>query len=326
MIGDDQQTAASLLEGKGFRTAIVATANDRVPSGRVFAQDPAPGSEVAANGLVTLDVSSGVPLISLIDMRQYSSDDATRYLRNAKLVPVLLGRYDKSPRGTVLDQRPAPGTSVAARSKVTLTLSKGLEPVDVPDVASQTLADATNALSGRGLSIAVAERVPSDQIAPGVILSQNPAAGSPLARGSTVDVTVSAAAPTVAVPDVGGRSASDASAILRQAGFRSDVEYVVDPGATAGAVLKQSPDRGSQAKKHATVTLSVAAPGSVPDVTGKSAGDAAAALSQAGYQVGSTTLVTQGTPGAVVRTDPAAGAPLQPGETVSVFVGALSGQ
>ncbi len=322
--GETVAAAEAKLDALGLHYNVVSVPSETVPSDRVMRQTPASNARVAAHSVVTLDVSSGLPTVALIDMRHYSRDDAERYLHDAKLSAKFIETFNASPRGTVLAQRPASGSTVPIHSTVALTISKGLKPVVVPDITSEAVSDATGELHGRNLVLAVAERDQSDQVAAGVVLSQSPAAGTPVDPGSTVNVTVSAGPPQLVVPSVAGRSAADATKALDDAGLQTNIEYVVDASADSGTVLKQSPEKGVQIKKGSTVTLSVVVSGTVPDVSGKSPADAQTILEGAGYKVGNLAYVQEGTEGTVARTEPAATTPLRPGETVMLFVSGVS--
>lgn len=322
--GDSVENAEKKLDALGLRYTIVSSPSETVVANRVTRQSPAPESRVAGRSLVTLYVSSGLPTVELIDMRHYSREDAERYLRSAKLAVKFSEAFDASPRGTVLAQRPAASANVPIHSSVALTISKGLKPVTVPDIASEVVSDATKELRERNLVLSVVERDQSNDIPAGVVLSQSPAAGSAVDPGSTVDVTVSAGAPQLVVPDVGTRLAGDATSALQNAGLQTNIEYVVDASADSGTVLKQDPVRGTQIKKGSTVTLSVAVSGTVPDVAGKSPAQAQTILENAGYKIGNLAYVQEGTEGTVARTEPAATTPLRPGETVMLFVSGVS--
>jgi hypothetical protein len=63
-------------------------------------------------------------------------------------------------------------------------------PVQVPDVVGQTQADGTNALEADGFVVAVATAY-SSVVAAGLIISQDPVAGSTPGTGATVTITVS---------------------------------------------------------------------------------------------------------------------------------------
>ena len=87
-----------------------------------------------------------------------------------------------------------------------------------------------------------------DSIAADVILSQSPQAGSPVDPGSTIAVNVSAGPPQVAVPDLGGRIVGEAASALQSAGLQRKLDYVVDPNAPLGTVMKQDPAPAAQVK------------------------------------------------------------------------------
>ncbi len=326
VVGMTVDDAERRLAASGLRFTVTSAASETVAAHRVIRQDPPPNARIAPNAPVALVVSNGLPFVKLIDVREYSRSDAERYLREAKLVPDVTERFDAAPRGTILEQKPGAGASVRVRSKVALVVSAGLQPVAVPDITSETLADATKELRGRNLRVTVAERDQSEQVPANVVMSQSPGAGTNVDPDSMVSVTVSAGPPQLRVPDVGGRSVSDATAALQAAGLRTGVEYVVDAnaGATPGSVVKQDPAPDTQSKKAETVRLSVVVPGVVPDVTGKSPADAQAALQSAGYKVGNLAYVQEGTEGTIARTEPAANTALPPGETVMMFVSGVS--
>ncbi|MDQ2908529.1 MAG: Stk1 family PASTA domain-containing Ser/Thr kinase [Candidatus Eremiobacteraeota bacterium] len=325
LVGRNVDSAQHALDASGLTYDVVSMTSATVPAHRVIRQDPLPGTRVGEHTLVTLYVSAGLPTIHLIDMRHYSSDDAQRYLREAKLVPKLVGTYDPTPAGTVLAQHPAAGTSIPIHSTVALTVSKGPQPITVPDLTALTLADATKVLRGRGLGIDVADSTPSDDIPANEVMSQSVQAGSSVSPGATVNVRISSGPAKFAIPALTGQEAADGIARLQAAGFNTNIEYVVDEDSPSGTILKQDPPDGSHVNKGATVTLSVAVPGLVPDVGGKSPGDARVSLQNAGYKVGNIAYTQEGTEGTVVRTEPAAGTSLSPGETVMMFVSGVNG-
>jgi serine/threonine-protein kinase len=322
VVGRSTDDAERALQQAGLTYSVVYAPSDTVPKDRVLRQDPAPPKKIKPGGEVQLFVSSGLPSVQLADLRQYSVDDAQRYLRDAKLVPKVDSRYDaKVPKGVVISQRPAPNASIPIRSSVELLVSLGPSPVAVPDLVSQSLNDATEAVGKRGLRLEISQRVTSDNIAADTIASQNPPPGTQVAPGDTVSVVVSDGPADVQVPDVRQQDLSDATSALQAAGLNARIDYVVDASVAGGTVLQQEPAAGARSKKGATVALGVAVPGAVPDVSGMEIEEARAALQNAGYRMGSLVYGADGDAGKIVSTDPAAGAALRPGESVTVHVG-----
>ena len=73
------------MQQQGFSYSVVYAPSDTVPKDRVTREEPAPPHKLKPGSEVQLYVSSGLPNVTLSDLRQYSLDDAQRYLRDAKL-------------------------------------------------------------------------------------------------------------------------------------------------------------------------------------------------------------------------------------------------
>ena len=92
----------------------------------------------------------------------------------------------------------------------------------------------------------------------GDVISQIPAGGSEVARGSTVTITVSKGTPKVSVPNVVGMKEARAQAALSRAGLSPvrEEREVTDP-AQDGVVIEQRPGSGSQVDKGSEVVIVV---------------------------------------------------------------------
>jgi serine/threonine-protein kinase len=92
----------------------------------------------------------------------------------------------------------------------------------------------------------------------GVVVGQNPAAGTQQSKGSVITLQVSKGPQTSQVPDVTSLSAEDATAQLTQSGFEvQTVEEIVDSQDLDGRVLSQDPERGAKAEQGTTVVIVV---------------------------------------------------------------------
>jgi hypothetical protein len=100
--------------------------------------------------------------------------------------------------GLVISESPAAGTSVTSGSAVKLTISSGKPKVDVPNVVDDTQAAATTALTKAGLKLGAVTTESSVTIKAGLVISESPVAGTLVASGSAVNLTVSSGAPAVA--------------------------------------------------------------------------------------------------------------------------------
>jgi beta-lactam-binding protein with PASTA domain/tRNA A-37 threonylcarbamoyl transferase component Bud32 len=179
LAGRTADDAEKVLSDEGLAYKITTVPSETVPKERVVRQDPAASRSLSPRTVVELFVSSGLPMVQLLDLRQYSLEDAQRYLRDAKLVPKVSPRFDaKVAKGIVLGQNPPANSQLPIRSSVSLIVSQGPRPVAVPDLVTLTLNDATEELARRGLRLEIGERVTNDNIAPDVVASQNPPPGA----------------------------------------------------------------------------------------------------------------------------------------------------
>jgi serine/threonine-protein kinase len=160
--------------------------------------------------------------------------------------------------------------------------------------------------------------------APGEVLKQTPAAGTDVADGTVVVLTVSAASPRIEVPAVVGLKASDAARAIRDAGFEAQIR-LVQSTRPAGTVLDQAPSPGTELEEESIVKLDVAKTPppvtiAVPRLVGATTGDAKARIRDLGLRW-SVNPVESGKPeGTVVGQSPSAGTRLRKGQAVTLEV------
>lgn len=160
------------------------------------------------------------------------------------------------PRGSVIGTNPAVGSELPAGSLVTVIVSSGRELTDVPDLTNLNPQEAVEALEQAGLELnEEIRREPSDTIADGIIISQQPAPGSQLSKGSKVIVTVSSGREKVEVPSLVGLNVNQATATLSQLNLRATVTRV-DSERPDGEVLAVA-GANTEVDKGTTVELRV---------------------------------------------------------------------
>ena len=168
--------------------------------------------------------------------------------------------HNAAPKGTVLDQQPAPGSRESPNIRVTLVVSGGQRYGTVPGVIGMSRELALNALEVAGFDAGDVSERPSNEPR-GAVIDSRPRPGTQAPMPSVVSLVISAGPTTVIVPDVVGRSVSDARLLLRQVGLDvGDVLWgatgssIADAGAV---VVSQAPPAGSQAASGSKVNLSV---------------------------------------------------------------------
>ncbi|QPK83291.1 Stk1 family PASTA domain-containing Ser/Thr kinase [Corynebacterium qintianiae] len=131
------------------------------------------------------------------------------------------------PRGEVLGSNPVAGSQLRPGTLVTVTVSSGREITDVPDVTGISPQEAAEVLGNASLELhPEIRRENSDDVPAGMIISQNPAAGSQLSKGSQVSVVVSEGREKVQVPSLVGMNVNQATSTLNSLGLESTVTRV----------------------------------------------------------------------------------------------------
>lgn len=164
---------------------------------------------------------------------------------------------DDVPTGEVAGTEPKSGKRVTRGTKITLLISKGPVPVEVPLTIGSSKDEATDALQKAGFDVKVTEGFSDDEDI-GTVFRQSPAGGT-APRGSTVAITVSKGPQFVDVPFLFGKTVREATEELEDLGLKVKVAQVLsnDDPPDDVQVLGQSPSAGTTVDAGATVTLTV---------------------------------------------------------------------
>jgi serine/threonine-protein kinase len=282
----------------------------------------------AAFALMNAGGDGGTDQVRVPDVKGFTQRAATREMKQAGLhvATIELKSSDDVTAGQVIDTNPDADEEVDKGSDVTLIVSKGVGKVAVPNVIGKRRTAAINELRALGFEVRSPAKFSDEP--KGTVIAQDPDAGSKLAKGETVSITVSKGPNEFEVPLVVGLQEDEATHKLEDAGFH--VRTHESPGPeTAGEVTNQDPGSGETVEKGATVTITVASgKNEVPDVVedGNSVTpeDAKAELTDAGFkvtvnEVEDPTLLPGDTP-RVTDQDPNAGQLADVGSTVTITV------
>ncbi|WP_320773878.1 Stk1 family PASTA domain-containing Ser/Thr kinase [Streptomyces sp. CRN 30] len=147
--------AKSVLTQDGLEPGMVTREfSDDVPKGFVISTGPEAGTKVRAGSAVALTVSKGAP-VDVPDVTGQDLDEAEAELTDAGLKVKVAeeqvnSEYDA---GQVARQSPGDGERLAEGDTVTLTVSKGPEQVEVPDVTGESVDDARQELEDAGFEV-----------------------------------------------------------------------------------------------------------------------------------------------------------------------------
>jgi beta-lactam-binding protein with PASTA domain/predicted Ser/Thr protein kinase len=161
-----------------------------------------------------------------------------------------------------------------------------------------------------------------DEVPVGNVIDQNPDAGDRIDRGNRVNLLVSLGREQVEVPDVRGRTATDAVAVLAEAGLKAN-PVEINSDKEEDTVTAQDPPPGRKLPKGETVRINVSKgpkPVQVPSVVGQAYEDASATLQGAGFAVARRDVDSNQPAGIVVAQDPAPGALVPKDSSVALSV------
>jgi serine/threonine protein kinase/beta-lactam-binding protein with PASTA domain len=179
--------------------------------------------------------------------------------------------------------------------------------VVVPDVEGDSQKAATDKLTAAGFQYTIASQ--TSNTPKNSAIKTDPLGGTAHRKGSMVTLYISSGPASGAVPDVKGKSQSDAVAMLTAQGFAPGLVSTEDaPGLAKGLVSRTDPATGATAPTGSKIALYLSnGKIHVPDVTGKSQADATAALNKVGIDNSLITVVlvqSDQTPGTVLDQDP----------------------
>lgn len=183
-------TAKSRLKDSGLAAGLVTREfSDEVPNGSVISTDPEAGTERHAGSTIAITVSKGSP-VEVADVRGASVEDATAELEEAGLKVKIASAQVNSEfdKGLVAEQSPGEGREAAEGDTVTLTISKGPELVEVPDVVGDSVDDAKQTLEDAGFQ--VDEDRGLLNLFGNTVKSQSVDAGDTAPKGSTITIEI----------------------------------------------------------------------------------------------------------------------------------------
>lgn len=195
LLGKELDEARKELKDMGLELRRLGTmASDKYEEGQIAEQDVEAGESVAKGTVIQVTVSSGPADFELIKVTGNPAATARDMLtaRGLEVNPESKYEFNELPEGTVIRQSPEAGARVKKGDMVTLTISKGIEQVQVPDLRKCTEAEAAQRLLDHNLEKGNhIDSAYDDNIPEGCIISQSPEPGSSVNAHSKVDYVVS---------------------------------------------------------------------------------------------------------------------------------------
>lgn len=184
--------AQSLLEEKNFKVDLEERFGDpsKFRPGTVMEQSPKAGEKRKQGSLIILTISKGAELKKVPDITGMSQSKAEQQLESAGFK---LGRISKKyvkgqKLGTVLSQSPKAMDQAPKGSGIDIEINEGDK--EVPSVVGKKLEEARRLIQAAGLTLGEIKTITDNNAAKGVVLAVNPNAGTHLAAGDKVTVSI----------------------------------------------------------------------------------------------------------------------------------------
>ena len=210
------------------------------------------------NLVIKLVTKADVQIPDVVGMEQ---TEAQKTIEDAKL------KYEKKseeynkdvPAGYIISQDPdyMPNYNVKEGSTISVVVSLGQNLVKVPKVTGLTQDDATKQLEDLGLVVNVEETY-SNKVEAGYVIEQSVKENEEIDAGESITIKVSKGTEKVTVPNLTGKTESEAKTAIKDAGLKlKTVVTTEDTTKEDGVVVKQSLEAGTEVEKNATITITV---------------------------------------------------------------------
>ena len=184
------------LLGEHFTIVMGDTVADDSQPGTIIKQDPAENSSVRSELTeITVTISGGQEMIEMIDLTNMDFQTAYNTLVEMGLKP-LTPEYeydDEVEENHVISYTPLKGVPLTPGSEVQMVVSKGPEKKTfaMPNLVDMTLERAKSTIGTYNLSDGKVDEVYDETIPAGKVISQYPTAGTEVAEGDQVNLSVS---------------------------------------------------------------------------------------------------------------------------------------
>jgi serine/threonine-protein kinase len=208
-----------------------------------------------------------------------SIQEADDELKNVKLTMTVIDKQnnDEIEADHIISQQPTAGQKVKEGREIEVILSLGSEQISVPSLVGLTISEAEIALRNEGFSKGTFEGVFDDRFAEGLVVSQDPEAGSRAAEGTKINVMYSKgkAPEKVAMPSLIGLSLAEAKNKLAEnnlelgttskqqsteyfegqvTGQDTEAGVLIEEGSTVNLTLSQGPPCGQKQRPGVSIT------------------------------------------------------------------------
>jgi serine/threonine-protein kinase len=235
----------------------------------------------------TVDRGSATSL-TIPDVTNRTQAEASQILLDMGLTPIPNAVINDAVGDDIVYAQDPPATATGHQGDVvTITYNPAKQLQNVPPIQGLSVESATQLLAPLGLQLVIFE-VRNDPLVPlNQIITQTPLANMQVRSGSAISVVVSGGTGGNNIPNIEGQVSSAAEQLLKSSPYNFVVTITAEPSTTVekGRAIRTDPAIGTPLPAGSPIALIVSS-GSptvvVPDVTGKTEGEAQTAINAAG--------------------------------------------
>lgn len=260
-----------------------------------------------------------IPAPNLVGVDQ---DTASQIAADAGLTVTFTEDYSEDvAAGLVISTDPPPDAKVERSGTMRAVLSKGPERYPMPDIYGKTIDEARPLLEQNHLKLGEVTEVYHDTAPERTIVETSVGAGEMVPRDTVVDVTISKGREPITVPNVVGKTITEAEKTLSDLGLTTEVTREFSTEKAKDEVISQSPAATETAYAGDAVALKVSdGPQKIemPDVEDKPVDEAKQILEDAGLVVDEIKYPFGTRNRKVLWTDPGKGKLVDKGSKVTI--------
>ncbi len=257
VVGQKVEQATKAMAGVQLLLSVGSEEfSETAEAGTIISTDPAAGDSAKVESTVTAVVSKGPERYDVPSVKGMSQAKAADAITSANLVVGTVTEEfdDRVDLGEVISTSPKIGATVKPGTPIDIVVSKGPQPVPVPNVEGLKLSAARTSLGDAGLKADVTEKF-SNSVPDGVVIAVKPKEGAIVDSGSRVSLVVSKGPPPVEVPNLIDMDKQKAISTLESLGLRANV--VQGAATPLDRVYSQDPPAGTSVPRGSTVTIRI---------------------------------------------------------------------
>jgi len=277
----------------------------------------------------TVDRGSATSL-TIPDVTNRTQAEASQLLLDMGLTPIPNAVINDAVGDDIVYAQDPPATATGQQGDVvTITFNPARQLQTVPPIQGLSVENATQLLAPLGLQLVILE-VRNDPLVPlNQIITQEPLANEQVRSGSAVSVVVSGGTGGSNIPNIEGQVSSAAEQLLKSSPYNFVITITAEPSATVekGRAIRTDPVIGTPLPAGSAIVLIVSS-GSptvvVPDVVGKTEGEAQSTLNAAGLitEIGYRNVAVGDTnDGRVISQSREAQSAVAPGTKITLVIG-----